>query len=315
MDEEVYNNNNNKTKKVYAVGFKGFDSDMKCRGKQYAENTVFTEKGGNICEPGVIHFCEYPLNVFDYYPPVRNGEISTYAQVESLVEPQRREGKCATTKIRIGEKIDFAGLAKAAVDFVSERAKEGRTFNQCAVSTFGPQSAASTSIDMSVADVAGPQSIAGSCGYKSIASAVGGQSIAGTSGDMSIARTAGSWSIAGASGFQSVADNSGDLSIASASGNFSVAHNSGNRGTANASGDLSIASVSGRESFAIATGIEGKAKGALGCYIACAEWSYDDEGNHQVKNFKTAKVDGKKIKPDTLYMLKDGKFVEVGDEQ
>jgi hypothetical protein len=47
--------------------------------------------------------------------------------------------------------------------------------------------------------------------------------------------------------------------------------------------------------------------------VCHAEWSQDDNYNWHLKNFKTAKVDGKKIKPDTFYMLKNGKFVEVGD--
>jgi hypothetical protein len=42
--------------KVIAKGFKGFDHEMKCRGKQYAENTVFEENGGAICDAGGMHF-------------------------------------------------------------------------------------------------------------------------------------------------------------------------------------------------------------------------------------------------------------------
>ena len=220
--------------KIYAVGFKGFDPDMKCRDKQYAENTVFEEKGGDICDAGVMHFCEYPLDIFHYYPPVSNGKINTYAPVEALAEYQKKEDKYATTKIRIGAKISFAGLAKAAINLVMERVKKEKTES--------------------------------------------------TSGDESVAST------------------SGNESVASTSGNWSVASTSGNG---------SVASVGGQESFAIATGIDGKAKGALGCYIACAEWTQDKNCDWHIKYFKTAKVDGKKIKPDTFYMLNNGKFVKV----
>ena len=64
----------------------------------------------------------------------------------------------------------------------------------------------------------------------------------------------------------------------------------------------------GKNSFAIATGIKSKAKGKLGCYIAVAEWE-NINGEWQIKNFKAHKVDGKTIKEDTFYMLKNGKFV------
>ncbi len=73
--------------------------------------------------------------------------------------------------------------------------------------------------------------------------------------------------------------------------------------------------MTGCESFAIATGIKGKAKGALGCYIALAEWKYiKEESRYKLLDFKTHKVDGETIKPDVFYMLKEGEFVEVKQE-
>jgi hypothetical protein len=58
-------------------------------------------------------------------------------------------------------------------------------------------------------------------------------------------------------------------------------------------------------------GIEGKASGSLGCWIVLAEWKEDKKGDWKIKTVKSAKVDGKRIKPDTFYILKEGKFVEV----
>ena len=89
-----------------------------------------------------------------------------------------------------------------------------------------------------------------------------------------------------------------------------AATNTGNYSAATNTGYQSAAIVEGKESFAIATGIEGKAKGKKGCYIALAEW-VEKEDDYVLKTFKTAKVDGKKIKEDVFYSLKDGKFVEV----
>ena len=76
-------------------------------------------------------------------------------------------------------------------------------------------------------------------------------------------------------------------------------------------GDYSAASVEGKDSFAIVTGINSKAKGKLGCYIAVAEWAQKDDGEYELINFRAHKVDGKIIKEDTYYTLKNGKFVEV----
>ena len=73
------------------------------------------------------------------------------------------------------------------------------------------------------------------------------------------------------------------------------------------------AAVSGNESIASALGIMGKAKGALGCWIVCAEWERKNKGWH-IKCVKAAAVDGENIKADTWYMLKNGEFVEADDE-
>ena len=65
-------------------GHKAFEKGLICRGKQYAENTVFEEDDVVICEKG-MHFCKYPLAVLDYYPLVDdNGNLTEFAEVEAL---------------------------------------------------------------------------------------------------------------------------------------------------------------------------------------------------------------------------------------
>ena len=100
---------------------------------------------------------------------------------------------------------------------------------------------------------------------------------------------------------------SGDDSTAATSGNDSTAATSGEQSTAATSGDYSTAATSGSESVAVSTGYKGRAKGALGCWLVLAE--RDNDGHILV--VKTAKVDGEKIKADTLYTLRGGEFVEV----
>lgn len=48
-------------------GYKAFNRGMICKGKQYEENTTYEENGNKICEAGVMHFCENPFDVLDYY--------------------------------------------------------------------------------------------------------------------------------------------------------------------------------------------------------------------------------------------------------
>ena len=99
---------------------------------------------------------------------------------------------------------------------------------------------------------------------------------------------------------------SGYSSPAATSGNYSPAATSGNYSPAATSGDYSPAATAGKESIAASLGREGKAKAALGSWIVLAEYKCD---SLEVLSVKTAKVDGKKIKADTFYELKKGKFV------
>ena len=87
-------------------------------------------------------------------------------------------------------------------------------------------------------------------------------------------------------------------------GDWSAATNTGNR---------SAATVEGKESVAMAIGRNSKAKGSLGCFIVLAEYKKLGREYHIV-DVKSAKVDGKKIKPDTFYKLINGEFVEADKE-
>ena len=118
--------------------------------------------------------------------------------------------------------------------------------------------------------------------------------------------TSGYYSHAATSGNSSPAATSGYSSHAATSGNYSPAATSGNSSPAATSGDSSPAATAGKESIAASLGREGKAKAALGSWIVLAEYKCD---SLEVLSVKTAKVDGKKIKADTFYELKKGKFV------
>ncbi len=112
-------------------------------------------------------------------------------------------------------------------------------------------------------------------------------------------------------GDQSAATNTGDRSAATNTGDRSAATNTGYQSAATNTGDRSAATVNGKESVAIVTGIEGRASGSLGNWIVVTERDEWNGETYPIKEVKAAKVDGKKIKADTFYMLKGGKFVEV----
>lgn len=100
-------------------GYKGFDKDFKCKGKQYQENTVFEESEAKICRSG-IHFCKNPLDVLDYYPLIDDDcKLNQFAEVESLDEVFTDDNKkYCTKKLKVGAKLNLKGLIEASVDFL-----------------------------------------------------------------------------------------------------------------------------------------------------------------------------------------------------
>ena len=104
-------------------GYKGFGPGLVCQPdathkKQYAENTDFEERGGDICDEGMMHYCARPLDVLEHYSMYKNGEFSEYAEVEALETPITDDNrKYATKKLHIGAKISFGDLVKASVEY------------------------------------------------------------------------------------------------------------------------------------------------------------------------------------------------------
>lgn len=207
-------------------GFKGFNKDLKCRGFQYEVGKEYEEQEAIACNKG-FHFCEYPLDVFGYYPP----SSSRFCEVvgDGQFDRDTRDSKVACTKIHIGAEIGIRGLIDAAVKFVFDIADWSKKENH----TTGDQGAAS------------------------------------------------------ATGYQ---------------------------GAASATGNQGAASATGEESVAMSVGYEGKAKGALGCWLVLSEWEQDDKYDWHRKDVQGAKVDGEIIKADTFYQLIDGNFVESEED-
>lgn len=100
-------------------GYKAFDKGLVCRGKQYAENTVFEEDKAVICKKG-MHFCAEPMDVFDYYPPE-----SEFAEVEAPDEAVTDDNrKYVTKKLKVGSKMSLKELISAQVEIDFTKAKE-----------------------------------------------------------------------------------------------------------------------------------------------------------------------------------------------
>lgn len=118
------------------MNYKGMDKDMKCRGFQYEVGKEYETDKAVACECG-FHACEYPLDVFNYYPPAG----SRFFEVEQSGELSKNDddSKVASTKIKIGAELNIAGLVKAAVEYTKERCTQGE--GECATGDYGAASA------------------------------------------------------------------------------------------------------------------------------------------------------------------------------
>ena len=96
--------------------YKGFDKDLKCRNFQYEIGKEYETDNAKVCECG-FHACEYPLDVFGYYPPARN----RFCEVEQSGVITRKEEKHSSTRIKISAELNIAGLCKAAIDYTRSR--------------------------------------------------------------------------------------------------------------------------------------------------------------------------------------------------
>ena len=260
--------------------YKGFDKDLKCRGYQYEEGKEYVHEGEvKACEGG-FHACENPFDVFNFYAP---NEFHRFCEVEGSGKEDKQNRKSSFEKIKIVAEIGLGGLIKAGVKFCLDRVKWTDES-----SATGDYSGASATGDCSGASATGDCSGASATGYKSGASATGNCS--------------------GASA-------TGDYSGASATGDYSGASATGNCSGASATGYKSGASA-GKGSVALSVGRDTRAKGSLGSWIVLTQCHKSEEdGQDYIDLVKVAKVDGKRIKADTWYTLKEGKFVLADDDE
>ena len=217
--------------------YKGFNRDMTCGPKgvkfQYEEGKEYETQEAVACKRG-FHACERPLDVFKYYAP----GASVYHEVEQSGEISRdsEDSKAASTRIRIGARLDIMGLVKAQIEYTKEHTTAEYTDPERA--TAGNRGAAT----------------AGDCGAATAGdwgAATAGNRGAATAGNRGAA-TAGDWGAATA----------GDWGAATA----------GDWGAATSRGR----STAGKNGLAVARGNNVMVKGGLGAILVIAEEKKED---------------------------------------
>ena len=157
-------------------GFKAYDPGLVCRGYQYEEGKTYKKNGHGVCVGGVTHYCVNPFDVLEYYPLVRDdGKFSEFTTVEAIDDPVTKDNqKFATSTIKIGVKLGFAGFIKACVDFVYEKTIKNmpsdkvETGNYAQIGSSGDSAQIGSSGDSAKIDISGNDSVGAAIGIDSV---------------------------------------------------------------------------------------------------------------------------------------------------
>lgn len=111
-----------------------------------------------------------------------------------------------------------------------------------------------------------------------------------------------------------------DYGASSATGDYGASSATGNYGASSATGYKGASSADHKDAVAVAWGYHGRAKGVLGSHLVLADWEGDDRWYWkpeywELKGAKMVQVDGKDIKPNTWYTMKNGEIVKWVEEE
>ncbi|EKK9025542.1 hypothetical protein PPT85_002544 [Salmonella enterica] len=172
------------------VTFKGFNKDLKCRDFQFEIGKTFHHDGKvEACGSG-FHACEFPFDVFSYYPPAE----SRYAETISFgVTDREEEGdtKIASAIITIKAELTLPQFIQRGIEWIwskidksleqqimsGDRSAATNTGYCSAATNTGDWSAATNTGDWSAAEVSGSQSVAAALGIEGKARASEGGAI------------------------------------------------------------------------------------------------------------------------------------------
>ncbi|HFW0068171.1 TPA: hypothetical protein ACIAQL_001671 [Salmonella enterica subsp. enterica serovar Orientalis] len=168
------------------VTFKGFNKELKCRDFQFEIGKTFHHDGKvEACGSG-FHACEFPFDVFSYYPPAE----SRYAETISFgVTDRKEEGdtKIASASITIKAELTLPQFIQRGIEWIWS--KIDKSLEQQIMS--GNWSAATNTGDCSAATNTGNCSAATNTGNRSAATNTGNWSAAEVSGSQSVAAALG----------------------------------------------------------------------------------------------------------------------------
>lgn len=283
--------------------YKAFGKNFKCRGFQYEVGETYHIDGEvKICRKG-FHACQNCMEVLRYY----SLNDSRFAEVEVWgdVVFSENDSKLCASDIKIVRELTFEELFTESYKYFSENYK----VNDNKIRLLSKGSLSKISCDKNDCDSL-------QCGYTSNRLSTNGTNVNVISDECEdIISTSGFKSTIFSKGAETNVATLGSLGKVGSFGRYSRIISSSFCGEIKSFGENSIiasvgisssVSSNGKKSIVLSVGKNSIAKAKKGNWITLAE--YGKAGPICVK---TEYVDGKRIKADTWYQLKKGKFIEV----
>ena len=312
---------------------KGFNDKLQCNPNgtpfQFEVGKEYAEPSASLCSHG-FHGCENPIDCFTYYPPGTSRYCD--AELDATTETQPEDTKRVGKHIKIGAEIGIKGIIDGTIKFIFDKCDSSSetaatTGYRANAATTGCRANAATTGYRANAATTGDSANAATTGYMANAATTGDSANAATTGDRANAATTGYRANAATTGYRANAATTGCMANAATTGDSANAATTGCMANAATTGYMANAATTGCRANAATTGdranasvfngvaaaigINGAAKGKLGCFIMLAEWIKDDDYNWVLKTAKSHKVDNKTIMEDVYYKLENGKFIEA----
>jgi hypothetical protein len=256
----------------FIKGIKGFDNNMKCRGMQFEENKTFEHKGTVKCCESGFHFSQTPFDVFKFY---KNDGENTFYEVLGYgnIDTKKEDTKVSVSKIDIGIKINFESMLDFGFNFLIKKLNfvKERIEKKC-IKIDETNSNSLSALDDNSLSARNYNSLS-ALDYNSL-SALDDNSL----------------SALDYNSFSALDDNS--LSAR----NYNIV----------ACRKNNIVELLGTNNIVVAAN-NSKIKGKIGNAICLVEY----DGYNNISHVKSAIIDGKKLKEDVFYTLKNGKFIEA----
>ena len=302
------------TKEKTIKAYKAFNSDFTCRGFQYKVGEEYTHDGEvKVCKNG-FHACQNPLDVLSYYPLVDDKcKIARFAEVlQSGIIDNSKKDKTCSSKIKINAELNLAGFIETAIEEFTNPDKIKTNDIDYNPQIFNSTDYAQIDNKTHKSQIVNNGEFAKICNssdFVKIANIGLNTYISNSGYDVQIANIGNYAQITNAGPTVNIANSGYGANICSSGYDINIV-NEGNDVSICSSGNYTKVNSSGVNSIICCVGCGCTVKAKIGSWITLAEWTYDEnKKDYVLKCVKTEHVDGKRIKGDTWYTLKNGEFI------